>query len=394
LLAIRRRWLENFFGGLNRVYIAHHITGGIALAFLAFHPLFLALRYIETGALATTLRYSAHQLLPQSVNFGGTFSEVNNRLAFNAGIIAFLGMVILLVLTLYIKLPYRLWLFSHKFLGAAFVFAGFHILVISSDVSRTPFLFYYMLFWVIVGMASFTYRTLLGAVIIQRAPYKVERVFTIPGNTVIIEMSPVEKKLSFEPGQFVFIRFLWSSAEGISKEVHPFSIASSPDENMIRLFMKNLGDYTSMLGRLKVGTIAEIEGAYGKFSFKNYSDASQIWVAGGIGVSPFLSMARSITKDSPPIDMFYSVVNKEELVDQLALNDFLPNHYTQFKYHPYVTSEKPGLITSKYIAETSQIENKEIFICGPAPMMKSLRAQFRAMGVPNRKIHTEEFTMS
>jgi predicted ferric reductase len=53
LLAVKRQWLENFFEGLNRVYIAHHITGGISLALLVFHPFFLAVRYIDVKVAET-----------------------------------------------------------------------------------------------------------------------------------------------------------------------------------------------------------------------------------------------------------------------------------------------------------------------------------------------------
>lgn len=120
-----------------------------------------------------------------------------------------------------------------------------------------------------------------------------------------------------------------------------------------------------------------------------------MWIAGGIGATPFLSMARSFNPNSPQVDMFYSVVKRAELVDQNALKDFLPTHYSQFKYHEYVGEEQQGFLTAKYITEQiGDLKGKEIFICGPPPMMKGLRAQFKELGIPNRKIHTEEFSMS
>lgn len=85
LLSVRKPWLEDFFGGLNRVYIAHHITGGIALAFLVFHPLFLAIRHIQ----AASVEYAARQLLFLPLDFNASFPEVQEVITFNAGIIAF-----------------------------------------------------------------------------------------------------------------------------------------------------------------------------------------------------------------------------------------------------------------------------------------------------------------
>jgi predicted ferric reductase len=394
LLALRKRWLENFFGGLNRVYIAHHITGGIALAFLVFHPLFLAIRYIEAGSMVS-FQDAAKQLLPRGADFNGVFPLVQANLSFDAGIIAFWGMVVLLIITFFVRLPYRLWLFTHKFLGVAFLFAGIHVLFISSDVKNNAFLFTYMAIWIVVGLTAFIYRSLLGNVLVRRSPYRVDRVVVVAGNTIAVELTPIEKAIDFVPGQFVFARFLWSGEDGVSKETHPFSIASAPNEKTLRLYMKALGDYTNSLSKLKVGTIAEVEGAFGKFSYTHYGDRPQVWIAGGIGVTPFLSMARSIGPGSPQIDMFYSVVKKEELVDQKALDEFLPSRYPKFKYYTYIADERPGYLTGEYVQkEVGDLRGKEIFVCGPPAMMKSMRAQLRKLGVPNRRIHTEEFSMS
>lgn len=394
LLAARTRWMENFFGGLNRVYIAHHITGGVALILLSFHPLFLALKFIDVKML-TTIKDAATYLLPRFVDTSTvTYTEFQQSLAINVGIIAFLGMIVLLILTFFVKLPYRIWLATHKFLGVAFMFAGLHIILINSDTTRDGFLKYYMLMWVIVGLSAFAYRTVMNNVFVRRYPFKVEAISLLEGNVVAISLDPMEKMIDYKPGQFVFIRFLWGGKEGIIREAHPFSIASSPNEDKMRLYIKSLGDYTNSLKNLKVGMVAELEGAYGKFTYTNFGSAPQVWIAGGIGVTPFLSMARSYTPQSPPVDLVYSVVSKSELLDQKALSEFLPDHYKTFRYFPYVATPEKGFLTAPKVAEMcGDLKGKEIFLCGPPPMMKSLRAQLREMNVPNRKIHSEEFTM-
>ena len=115
------------------------------------------------------------------------------------------------------------------------------------------------------------------------------------------------------------LRFLWEKKDGIIGETHPFSIASSPSEDKVRMYIKSLGDFTTSLKNLKVGAIAEIEGAYGKFTYTNFGTAPQIWIAGGIGVTPFLSMARSYDSLSPAVDFVYSVVSRTELLDHSAV---------------------------------------------------------------------------
>lgn len=396
LLSIRRRWLEDFFGGLNKVYIAHHIIGGLAFIFILFHPVFLALKYIELSALST-LKDAAQSLLPQVIHFDRSFYEVQEAVAINNGIIAFIGLVVLLGITFFVKLPYRVWLFTHKFLGVAFGFAGLHTIMIASDVYRDPFLKYYFILWTIIGLTAYVYRSIMGNLFVRRAPYRVISAGILPGNVAHVFFEPIDKPVDFKPGQFAFVRFLWAEHDGVLQEAHPFSIASSPNEpnKQLRLYMKALGDFTKTLNHLKPGTIAEIEGAFGRFIPSRYSNVSQIWIAGGIGITPFLSAARNYDQSHPPVDLFYSVKSRSELIDQDALADFLPKNYQQFHYFPYVGEEHNVFLSAEYIKEKSGgLAGKEIFLCGPPPMMKAMRSQLRKLGVPNGKIHSEEFAMS
>ncbi|MCA9349249.1 ferric reductase-like transmembrane domain-containing protein [Candidatus Saccharibacteria bacterium] len=394
LLAVRRRWLENLFQGLNRVYIAHHITGGIALAFLVFHPFFLAIRYIDFK-LFQTFGDAALFLWPRAVDTSLSYLEVQDAISINAGIIAFWGLVVLLILTFFVKLPYRLWLFTHRFLGVAFVFSILHLVTISSDTTQSNMLKWYLIIWGIIGMGAFLYRTVFGNVFVRRVPYKVSKVF-VDDSMTRLELEPMAGKLPFKPGQFVFIRFLWSQQDGVIPEAHPFSIASGETEDGLRLYVKALGDFTAEIQKLHEGTVAEVEGAFGRFVPARYGTTPQVWIAGGIGVTPFLSMARSMQQIPQQIYLIYSVKTRSEMVETHVLAEFLPKHYHNFKFIPFVVDEQDGAFLSADFIEknTDGLMNKEIFICGPPPMMKSLREQIRAKGVKNRKIHSEEFTMT
>lgn len=394
VLTLRWRWVESLFNGLNRVFIAHHITGGIALAFLLFHPLFLALQYIDIS-MPSTVERAATSLFFQPLGLDMSAMEIQESLAYNSGILAFSGMVLLLVLTFYVKLPYQVWLATHRFLGLAFMLAGLHVVFISSDVSDSPALLIYMLFWIVLGLFAFIYRTLLGNVFVRRAQYRVERVMDLPGETVGMWLVPLGKTIDFTPGQFLFIRFLHAATQGISAEAHPFSIASEPSPYGLVLYIRSLGDFTNSLKQLQTGTIAEVEGAFGKFSYTHFRDKPQIWIAGGIGITPFISMARSFNESCPEVDLIYSVKARDELLDQAALAQYLPNRYENFRYHDFVYAETNAYLDAATIAKiVPDVKSRHIFICGPPPMMKSLRKQLREIGVKNSNIHTEEFTLS
>lgn len=398
ILATRLRFLENLFGGLNRVYIAHHILGGLSLVLLLLHPVFLMLRSITDSVRTSALLIVPHDLSPVSALFNPQAEEhyqVLQQWAIFAGTIALLGLIGLIIVSMYIKLPYRVWLLSHKFMGLAFFIAGLHVLFISSDTSENGLLKFYILGLTALALISFVYRSLLGNILVRKYYYHVEYVAVEGGNVAHILLKPVKNPIHFKSGQFVFIRFKYSGVQGISKEWHPFSISSGANTNFLRLSVKALGDYTASLVNIKPGAIAEIEGAFGKFSYSNFKNKNQIWIAGGIGITPFLSMAQDLLKEpNYRIDLYYSVKSTSELIDFQNLTEIARLSQNRFRIIPNV-SETSGMLTVDKIEYWSGgLAGKEIFICGPPPMMKALKAQLDAKNFPMSNVHSEEFAMS
>ncbi len=395
ILTTRLRFIESLFGGLNRVYIAHHIIGGLALFCLAFHPILLALRFIGTSAYDGVLLLMPNGLAPISALFSTSAQDhttVLHQWAIFFGIIAFWGLVVLLLITFFIKLPYKVWLFIHKFLGVAFFFAGLHVLFVGSDLARSPALKFYLLFLVVAGLVAFIYKTLVGNIVIRKYKYTIDSVKTVGRNVSEVYLKPQNNLLSHQPGQFIFVRFLGNKK--VKKEWHPFSISSAPKANLLRLNIKSLGDYTSSLESLKPGDIAEVEGAYGRFSYTRFTNPNQIWIAGGIGITPFLSMINHLPKDTRNVKLFYCVNSLSELVDWQQLSS-LSKTSTNFQLFTFVKTKNKSYLTASQIDKAvGGLAGKEIFICGPPAMMKSLRQQLRNLKIPTSNIHTEEFSMS
>lgn len=398
ILSTRLRFLENLFGGLNRVYIAHHIIGGLALILLCFHPLFLALKYVTFSLRDAGFLLIPHDLVPIKALFDMNHSmhaDVLQQWALFFGIIAFWGMVILLILTFYIKLPYQIWLFTHKFLGLAFFIGGLHVFFITSDTSSSKPLRYYVLFFSLLGLLAFIYRTLMPKILIRRYRYQVSNLVIENPSVAKVVLHPLSKIMPYKPGQFVFIRFVGSGVKEITDEWHPFSISSTPNGGPLEITIKSLGDFSSNLSKLTPGTMAEIEGAYGKFTYTNYKNLNQIWIAGGIGITPFLSMAKSLPNDGYSIDLYYSVKSESELVEWQNLAEIARGKQGRFRLIPFVSDTQKGFLDTKFMLQYSKdFRGKEIFICGPPPMMKSIKGQLIKMGVNKRNIHSEEFAMS
>ena len=393
----RLRFLERWFGGLNRVYIAHHLLGGLALVFLALHPIFLSLRYITTNLKQAALILVPNGLTPVSALF-------NNKSFYHAllvqqwalffGIVSFWGLVILLLVTFFIKLPYRVWLFTHKFLGLAFFIASLHVLFIQSDTSIFPDIKFYILAFAVIGIAAYIYRTLMGNILIRQYEYQVDEVKVVAGNVAQLRMRPIKDRMSYKPGQFIFISFKDSKSK-LSREWHPFSISSGDKDGYLEVSVKGLGDYTNFLANISPGSSATLEGAYGRFSYNNYKNMNQIWVAGGIGITPFLSMAKSLPESGYKIDLYYSVKTASELIDWDSLYGVAMAKNGNFRVIPYVGDQYKDRLSVDLIEKMSgEITNRDIFICGPPPMMASLKKQFKDKGVPTARIHSEEFGMS
>lgn len=380
ILSARLKSLEKYFYGLNKIYDCHHIIGGISFILLLAHPLFLAAQYI-----------------PISLKTAGLFLIPGNSWSIDSGILSLLMLMILLIITFFLaNIKYEKWKLSHKLLGISFLLAGTHSFLISSDISQNSILRAYILGLAFFGIAAFVYRTVLGKLLVEKTSYKVIKTKTWNNNVFEIIMEPVWDKINFKPGQFVFISF---QGNGISPEWHPFSIITSPGENNLGLGIKNLGDYTAALKNITVGTKAEIEGPFGVFSHKNTEHKNQIWLAGGIGITPFLSMAKNLIDEDDTIienenayriDLYYAAINENEAVFLKDLIE-IEGKTKQLRIFPFY-SEKQGFITASFIKEKSgDIENKDIFISAPPKMIEAMRSQFISLGVQNKNIHSEEF---
>jgi predicted ferric reductase len=198
----------------------------------------------------------------------------------------------------------------------------------------------------------------------------------------------------FAPGQFVFLSAL-PAAHGLTKELHPFSVSAIVNDITFRLSCKQLGDYTRQLARVQLDDQVIIYGPYGTFGARaQHGSQRQIWIAGGIGITPFLSLLRDErARDEGlqrQITLFWTVRNAQDAV-----------YWDEIMQIPHVTvhlhvSSVSGAITAGQIIDSvdaQDLTNTTILMCGPVGMMRSLTTQFVARGVPHHRVVTEEFTL-
>lgn len=369
-LSSRANFLENLFGGLDQVYRLHHLMGIVSFLLLTVHPLFLILNILPD------IRLSAIYLFP-------TLSGID----YNLGIFALYTLITLISLTLFVRLPYHIWKSTHEYMGLVILLGFFHALLIESDISR----FLPLRIWILtitgLGLLFHLYRRFLYDRFGPAYNYRISKISRL-NNVTEIFLSASDQTLHHHPGQFVFVRF--PGLPGLD-EPHPFSISSAPQNPRLRLSIKRLGDFTNRIKDLTVGTPAILSGPYGQFYSRFASCDIAVCIAGGIGITPFISLLESkIRSADKPTFLFYSV---KQINDAYYANRLVRlSKYNNINYLFHNTAIQ-GRINARGIIKKSAVNptSATYFICGPLSLMLTLRNQLLDLGVRPSRIIFEDF---
>jgi predicted ferric reductase len=368
ILSARFHWLDKSFKGLDKLYKLHHQFGALAFTLIMWHALWLTIKF--------------------QANTGNAWASLwlSDSLPVRLGIVAFGLLIALIFATVMIQMKYDTFVRVHKFLGVVFVIGAAHAFSIGGQMAINPSLRYYMLILCGIALLSFVYHSVFGQLLVMRYRYKVKDVHHLGNDVLEICLKRAGRPMLFAPGQFAYLSF---DVKGLA-EPHPYSISSGNRENLVRFTVKALGDYTKLLQELKPGTKATIEGPFGGFSYLNAPRKEQVWVAGGIGITPFLSMARSL-KRGYHADLYYCVKTESEMVfaqELLALSD---NEKVGFHLQQ-ICEDTDGFISASTISKVSgELSKKDFFICGPPVMADALTKQLKELGVSDDQIHYEDF---
>ena len=208
---------------------------------------------------------------------------------------------------------------------------------------------------------------------------------------------------AYLPGQFVCVRFF---SPDIPAEEHPFTLASSPsDQDAITLFIKQCGDYTSILSNLVPGTRATVDGPFGVFSPafhipRSVPQRPRVMIAGGIGITPFISMIRKSAEHAnpPPTLLVWSVTTTQELFlknDLEEMQQTMPDLQLYFRITRSTSHEG---YTGRLSFQDLQTllppwRDATVFICGPVPMITSMHNILKKLGFPKKDLITERFSL-
>ena len=237
--------------------------------------------------------------------------------------------------------------------------------------------------------------------------YLVENNQKITKSTILLTLKrdENERHLAFEPGQYASIGF---ERKNKKSAVRCFSIVSSPtDQDHLQFSMRQRGRFTTALSKLETGDIVYVAGPFGGFVFDVSLDKSAVLMAGGIGITPFISMMRYLDKlnASNNVVLLYSIQNQDDVPfdnELIAIERRHPNLKTIFVVGNGGTDKLPqhsvasGYITAELLDRVTlaNYDSQRFFICGPPVFMKAMSALIMQKHVPNKRILTEAFTQS
>jgi predicted ferric reductase len=282
---------------------------------------------------------------------------------------------------------YDRWRQVHRLTGLLVAAAFFHGLLDGSPFPKSPVLRWSYVVIGATGLGFYVYRELLSRWFRSLHDYEVDTITPAGDGLVEIALRPIGRPVSFVPGQFALVYI--EAKDGWHR--HPFTIASAPSEDVLRVTVKALGDYTSSLRELlEPGMPAVIGGPHGRFNHAK-GTKDQVWIAGGVGVAPFLSWMRALPDHPPPgaVDLYYAFTGVAPFADELAA---LAASSGNVRVH-LVDSAVDGRLTADRIIEetTAPPGSLSVFLCGPEPMLRDLQSGLRARGVRAGHIHREYF---
>lgn len=366
--------------GYDRLIRWHNTNAKIMLFFLLSHPVLLTWKYLSL-----------------------TFAEILEiisayTISHYLGISALILMIFIAVISIYRKLlriPYHIWKKIHliTYVIAAFGFLHSFALAFQYRGLSAPITWWWIGLMIIIVISIINHYLLSSS---RKFEYVVSSVRSIASNVTSLVLKPTSKRMSFQAGQFAYI----SLKDSFSKEEHPFTIASDPRDDTLEFVIKNNGDYTSQISRVKEGTTVMVEGPYGVLS-NIQMPGPFVFVAGGIGITPLMSMLRHMKgkEDTPHTHLYYGNRTSDDIAfyDELvSLQESEPWFEVTFVLsHERKENMPHGRITADFITKDMQhLRLANYFIVGPPSMMKSIEKGLISKGVNKTQIFTEKFELS
>jgi len=234
--------------------------------------------------------------------------------------------------------------------------------------------------------------------------YEVTEVKMVSSNAVLITLKAEDRmrQLDYRSGQYAAVSFM---VNGRPTNVRCFSIVTSASQKGVLQFaMRVTGRFTKTASRLRVGDRATVQGPFGDFTLENGTSQNAIFFAGGIGVTPFISMLRDATRRSSNkgLTLVYSCQSQDDIPFGTELAELEHDNPNVTIIYVIARGEIgklggkkviQGMLTPAGIDKIMRgnYDPYDYYICGPTGYMKAIKKALLDKQVDPETVFTEEF---
>ncbi len=369
--------------GIDIIYYFHRYLGIVALVIILAHP---------------GLLWAAN---PAIISLFNPLTAPWHITAGTLSLLAVAGLTAASLLRRRLAIEYDRWRVGHSLLAIAAVGLGLlHIQGVGYYVASPE----KRALWTAIGaslLAVLGYVRLIRPWMLRREPYRVVAIEPERGDAWTVTLEAVgHGGLRFQPGQFAWLTL--RSSPFAMKE-HPFSFSSSPvrSDGRLAFTIKELGNFTRTMKDLVPGEPGYVDGPYGAFSIDRHPAPGYVFIAGGIGIAPIVSMLRALAdrEDQRPVLLLYAYRRWERMTFREAIQE-LSGRLALRVVH--VLEEPPadwlgerGWITREVLERhlPSDRSEPQYFICGPEKMTQAMEKLLFDLGAPLRRVHSELFDL-
>jgi predicted ferric reductase len=378
ILSCRVPGVDRPFGGLTKLWRTHHRLGAAAFLLLLSHPPLLAL-----SAAGDSLTAAAQLLLPRQPGWGTLtgWAALLALMIFLAPSFAFFG-----------EPEYGRWRRLHRLAAIAVVTAVAHAYLFSRTIPAPAS----AAIWLLLSagaVAAVAYRLAFSRRV-GRLHYVVESA-AAPGNDVVeLTLRPAGRHLRYLAGQFVYLTPFDVNLAAGSREEHPYTLTSAPAEPVLRVAIKDLGDASHAIQSVAIASEVGIEGPYGDFFPRGDSGARELWIAGGIGIAPFLGRLRDLAGRGARLDAHLVYCVQDQTRAHFAAElEALASRVAGARMSMHFFYQQGPLDAAFLARRCADYASRSAYVCGPEPLLERACALLAGAGVAPDRIVTEEFSL-
>ncbi|MHB2021848.1 MAG: ferredoxin reductase family protein [Mycobacteriales bacterium] len=377
LLASRIPPIERVLGQ-DGVLRWHRRVGPWTISLLVVHALTITLGYAQAAKVGFL-----HEVAPMV----GQFPDV---LAATVGLGLMVMAGIASIRAIRNRMRRETWWAIHLYMYLALALSFAHVLLLGPSFVGHPLTqFFWSLVWAATAGLVLTYRFGLPISRSLRHRIRVVEVHQEAEGVVSVVCSGKDlERLPMAGGQFIFWRFL---ARGLWWQAHPYSVSSLPRPPYLRLTVKEVGDHSRAVAKLRPGTRVVIEGPYGAFTSDNRRNPKVALLAAGIGVTALRSLLEDLPKGADPT-VIVRARNEARLPLRKEITELV--RHRRGTLHELLGTRSEiqfdAALVRRLVPDAMQ---RDFFICGPPSFVSAAEAVIRELGVPRSSIHHEAYAL-